>query len=137
MVRSVLTIVAGWLGGSLVNMGLVQLGHSIFPLQGVDTNDMEALAEVMPNLGAEYFVFPFLAHALGTLVGAIIAALIAGKDRMSFAMVIGVLFLLGGIAVNYMLPGPMWFTVLDMLVAYLPMAWLGGKIAQKIAESRA
>jgi hypothetical protein len=31
-----------------------------------------------------------------------------------------------------MLPGPTWFAAVDILLAYSPMAYLGGKIAEKL-----
>ncbi|PKP15710.1 MAG: hypothetical protein CVU07_09270, partial [Bacteroidetes bacterium HGW-Bacteroidetes-23] len=77
------------------------------------------------------FVFPFLAHALGTLVGAFLAAKIAANHKMKFAYGIGFFFLLGGIANVFLLPSPTWFTLLDLIGAYLPMAFLGGKLATK------
>lgn len=133
IIRNILAVIAGWAGGSIINMGLVEAGHKLFPIQGVDLKDMSALADVMPTLDFKYFVFPFLAHALGTLAGAIIAGLVAASHKMTFALVIGGIFLIGGIVVNYMLPGPIWFAVLDIIVAYIPMAWIGGKIALKFS----
>ena len=50
---------------------------------------------------------------------------------MKFSMAIGGLFLVGGMMINFMLPGPTWFAVVDILLAYIPMAWIGGKLAQK------
>ncbi|WP_405371179.1 hypothetical protein [Nonlabens sp. Asnod2-A12] len=132
--RNIIAVIAGWLIGSTVNMGFITLGHSIYPIEGLDPNDMEDFAQIMPTLDAQYFIFPFLAHALGTLVGAIIAALIAANHKMKFALVIGILFLLGGIAINIMLPGPLWFTALDIIMAYIPMAFIGGKIALNFAK---
>ncbi len=134
IIRNTLAVIVGWIGGSAVNMGLIMTGYSVLPIEGIDSNDMEALAVIMPTLEAEYFIFPFLAHALGTFVGAIIAGLIAASNKMKFSLSIGVLFLIGGIAVNYMLPGPTWFAVIDILIAYIPMAWLGGKIALKLSS---
>ena len=131
ILRNILAVIAGWIVGSVVNMALIQVGHMVFPLEGVDPNDMEALAAVMPNLKGNYFIFPFLAHALGTLFGAAVAGMIAISYKMKIALEVGVLFLLGGIMVNYMIPGPNWFTALDLIVAYIPMAWIGGKIAGK------
>ena len=58
-------------------MGLIQIGHQLFPIEGIDSNNMDDLAAIMPTLEFEYFIFPFLAHALGTLVGSTIAGLIA------------------------------------------------------------
>lgn len=135
ILKNILAVILGWLGGSFVNIGLVQLGYAIFPLEGVDVDDMEALAEVMPSLGSEHFVFPFLAHALGTLAGAFFAGSIAATHKMTFSYVIGGLFLIGGITINYILPGPSWFLVLDIVVAYIPMAWIGGNLAKKLSKS--
>ncbi len=135
ILRNILAVVAGWIGGSIVNMGLIKMSHILLPIEGVDPNDMNALAEVMPTLEPKYFLFPFLAHALGTLIGAIIAGLIAANNKMKFSLAIGGLFLLGGIAVNYMLPGPTWFATVDILLAYIPMAWIGGKIALKMSKT--
>lgn len=135
ILRNILAVVVGWIGGSAINMGLVNLGHSVFPVAGLDPTDMQALAEVLPTLDAKHFLFPFLAHALGTLVGALIASWVAANHKMKFAWGIGALFLIGGIWVNYVLPGPLWFTIGDILFAYLPMAWLGGQLGLKLSKS--
>ena len=129
IIKNILAVIAGWIGGSIINMGLIKIGHKLIQIEGIDPNDMEALAAAMPTLDFQYFIFPFLAHALGTLAGATIAGLIAANHKMKFALAIGVLFLLGGIMINYMITGPMWFTVLDIALAYIPMAWIGGTIA--------
>ena len=134
ILKNSIAVILGWLGGSLINMGLVTTGHAVFPIEGVDLNDMNVLAKVMPTLEYHYFIFPFLAHALGTLVGAAIAYSIAANHKMKFALGVGVLFLIGGILVNYMLPGPTWFAVADIVLAYIPMAWLGGKLAAKFSK---
>ena len=77
----------------------------------------------------KHFISPFLAHAIGTLAGAYIAAKLAANFKMRFALVIGILFLIGGIANVMMMPSPLWFSVLDLVVAYLPMSYLGGRLA--------
>ena len=134
ILRNILAVIAGWLMGSMINMGFIVMGSSLFPIAGVDPNDMDALSAAMPNLEMKYFIFPFLAHALGTLVGAMIAAVIAANHKMKFALGIGVLFLMGGIWVNYMIPGPTWFAVLDIAIAYIPMAWIGGSLVGKFSR---
>ena len=133
-VKNIIAIVCGWFIGSLVNMGLIEAGHTLIPIEGLDPNDMKALAKVMPTLSAKFFIFPFLAHALGTLVGAIVAGSIATSHKMKFSLAIGVLFLLGGIVISFMLPAPIWFIACDIIIAYIPMAFIGGKIAKKISE---
>ena len=134
VVRNILAIVVGWIIGSAVNMGLIQLGYALIPLEGIDPSDMDSLAQIMPTLDAHYFIFPFLGHALGTFVGALTAALLAVNHKIKFALAIGFLFSLGGIAVNMMLPGPLWFTITDLLLAYIPMAWFGGTLALRLSK---
>jgi len=51
------------------------------------------------------------------------------EPEVALAWVVGALGLAGGIAAARMIPAPTWFVVLDLVVAYLPMAWLGGLLA--------
>ena len=74
---------------------------------------------------------PFAAHALGTFTGALVTVLLAASHQMKFALGIGGFFLLGGIMINYMLPGPTWFSVVDVTLAYIPMALIAWKLAGK------
>lgn len=134
--RAILAVVAGLVIGSIVNMGLISISASasaIPPPAGADATTMEGLKASMHLFEPKHFVFPFLAHALGTLVGAAIAALIAARRKFRLAMIVGGVFLAGGIASVLMLPSPLWFNALDLVGAYFPMAWLGWKLAVGIA----
>lgn len=129
IVKNILAILAGIVTGSIVNMGIVSISGSLIPPpEGVDPSNMESLKNGMHLFEPRHFLMPFLAHALGTGVGALIAALIAANRKMIFALVIGFFFLLGGITSVFMLPSPTWFTITDLALAYLPMAWIGGKL---------
>ncbi|MGI9240174.1 MAG: hypothetical protein ACR2RV_05205 [Verrucomicrobiales bacterium] len=129
--RNVLAAAAGVVVGSLVNMGLVSIGPSVIPLpDGADVSTMEGLRESMQLFTPKNFIFPFLAHALGTLSGAFVAAKLAVSHQMRFAIGIGAFFLIGGVMAANMLGGPTWFNVLDLVVAYIPMGLLGGLLAR-------
>lgn len=129
ILQNILAVVAGIVVGSGVNMGLLQVGMDIIPPpEGIDFMDPESIKANMHLFETKHFITPFLAHALGTLLGAFIAARIAATQKMTFAMVIGGFFLLGGIANVMMLPAPLWFNVVDLGLAYFPMAWLGGRM---------
>ena len=129
MVRNILAVIAGIVLGSLVNGGLIQLGHMVIALPpGTDVSTMEGLRAAMPNFGPEQFIVPFVAHAGGTLVGAFVAALIAASQKFKIAMAIGVLFLIGGIVAGIWIRSPLWYNVIDFLFAYIPFAWLGARL---------
>jgi hypothetical protein len=47
-------------------------------------------------------------------------------------MAIGFAFLAAGVMMVIMLPEtPLWFTLADLLLAYLPMAYLGHRLGQR------
>ena len=136
--RNILAVIAGLVVGSLVNISLVNIGPSVVPLpEGADVSTMENLRDSMMLFTPVNFIFPFLAHALGTLVGAFIAAKFAASHNVKLAMGIGVLFLMGGITAVNMFGGPLWFNVTDLLLAYLPMGFLGAALAGRTRSQTA
>jgi hypothetical protein len=132
IIKNILAILTGIVIGSLVNMGIIMISGSIIaPPEGADVTTTEGLKASIHLFEPKHFIFPFLAHALGTFVGAFLAALLAGTHKMKFALSIGVFFLLGGIASVFMLPSPTWFTVVDLVGAYIPMAYFAGILVMK------
>jgi len=127
-------VVAGFVAGSLVNMGLLQVGAGVVaPPAGADTTTVEGLKASLHLFAPRHFVFPFLAHALGTLAGAVVATLLAPGRAAGPAYAVGVLFLSGGIASAVLLPAPTWFIAVDLVAAYLPAAWLGQRLVSRRA----
>lgn len=129
LLRNVLALLAGIAIGGAVNMALVTLSPSIIPPPpGVDVSDPESLGRSMHLFQPRHFLMPFLAHALGTLAGALATYLLAASHKARLAYLIGAFFLCGGVAASFMIPAPAWFIALDLLAAYLPMAWLAVRI---------
>ena len=136
LLRNILAVLAGVVIGSVVNMALITLSPSLIPPPaGVDVSNAESLAGAMHLFQPRHFIMPFLAHALGTLAGAFAAYLIAASYKARIAYVIGIVFLCGGIAASFMIPAPAWFIALDLLLAYLPMAWLGIQIGTRMQQT--
>jgi hypothetical protein len=131
--RNVIAVVVGFVVGGAVNMALITLGAILIPPPaGVDASSAEELSQAIHLFEPRHFLMPFLAHALGTFAGALVAYLISGSHRTRIAFGIGVLFLAGGVAASLMIPAPAWFIALDLLVAYLPMAWLAILLGRRI-----
>ena len=133
--RNALAIVAGFVLGSAVNMGIVVAGSSLVPPPpGVDVTDAEAFRANIDRFEPKHFAPPFVAHALGTGVGAFVAFALAGSRRAAMAYGVGGLFLVGGIIAATMIPAPAWFVAVDLVLAYLPMAWLGAWAAGRLTR---
>jgi len=129
ILKNALAVIGGVVIGSLVNMGIVMTLGSMLVPDGVDPSDIESIKSNIDKYKPIHFLPAFLAHGLGTLAGAFTTAGIASTRQLILAMLIGAFFLLGGIMAVQMIPGPAWFAVLDLVGAYIPMAWLGHKLA--------
>ena len=129
IIRNILAVIAGIVKGGVVNMGLITISGSIIPPpEGADVTTTEGLKAAMHLFEPKHFIMPFLAHTLGTFVGALVAGLIAATHKMKFALAIGLVFLIGGIMMAFQVPSPTWFTILDLVGAYIPFAFIAGKL---------
>lgn len=126
--QNVYALLVGFLIGCAVNMVALAVSGITVPMPvGVDLTTLEGLQETVNLFEPRHFIFPFLGHAVGTLAGASATAAIAASYQFTLAIVLGVVFLVGGIADTIMFPVPAWFAILDLGIAFLPMAWFGGK----------
>ncbi|MEZ0183322.1 hypothetical protein AB9T89_13850 [Flavobacterium oncorhynchi] len=132
ILRNIIAVIAGLFVGSVVNMSIILVSGSIIPPpNGADNTTMEGLQATMHLFEPKHFLFPFLAHALGTFAGSLTTALIAANHKTKLALVIGGFFLLGGIVSVCSLPSPIWFTIVDLVFAYIPMTYLALKLVAK------
>ncbi len=130
IIRNILGFILGMFIGSVVNMALISLNGSVVPLpEGIDPQDIESLKANIDRFSIANSLVPIIAHAAGALAGAFVATKICLSYQKTFSLVIGGLFMMGGIAMIVMLPQtPTWVAVLD-LVLYIPSALLGWKLA--------
>lgn len=81
-VRNIIAVVVGFVVGSAVNIGIVMVGPSIIPPPaGVDVTDAASIASSMHLFEPKHFITPFLAHAIGTFTGALVALKISASDK--------------------------------------------------------
>jgi len=131
ILKNILAVVAGIIAGMAVNMGIIMMSGSVIPLpEGVDPANTESLKANIHLFEAKHYIMPFLAHALGTLAGAFLTAKIAANNKFRLALVIGVFFLIGGVMTSFQLGSPLNANLIDWIFAYIPMAWLGWKLAK-------
>lgn len=136
MIRNIVAVIVGIVVATIVNMGIITIGHSIVPPPaGADVSSMEGLASTIHLFEPKHFVFPFVAHALGPLVGTLVTMLIAVSHKMKIAIGMAVFFLLGGIAANVMIPAPFWYKAVDLIFAYIPTTLIGAKLGRADKES--
>lgn len=138
LVRQIFAVVVGIIIGGCVNMALITISPMLIPPPaGVDVNNAESLKQSIHLFQPQHFIMPFLAHALGTFAGALVAYLLAASHHKQLAFGIGAFYFCGGLAACFMIPAPAWFMTLDLLLAYLPMAWLAVWLGFRLKPSTA
>ena len=135
IVLNVLVFVACVIAGGFVNGLIIQYSGAIIPPPtGFDLTTEEGLKAAMSMMEPRHFIMPFLAHAIGTLVGSFFVTLFI-KDRKLFrALLVGFLFFLGCVWMVFELPSPLWFDAVDLGLAYIPIAWIGYKLALRFSK---
>jgi hypothetical protein len=132
IIKNTLAVLVGLTIGGLVNGAIISISSSIIaPPDGVNVNTIEGLKAGIHLFEPKHFLVPFIAHAMGTFVGAILTTIISVTHKLKFALAIGFIFLIAGIVNVMMLPAPVWFNISDLLLAYIPTAFLAYKLANK------
>jgi hypothetical protein len=132
ILKNTLAVLVGLTIGSLINGAIISISSIVIaPPEGVDVNTVEGLKAGIHLFEPKHFLVPFIAHAMGTFVGAILTTIIAVTHKLKFALAIGIIFLIAGIVNVIMLPAPVWFNISDLLLAYIPTAFLAYKLTNK------
>lgn len=131
ILKNVLASLAGLVVMMVVNILLVKLLGSLFPPpEGVDINDIESINDNLHRYSTFQLMMPFIAHAGGTLAGCMTAAKIASSHKLLIVVILAAVHFAGGYMMISMLSNsPTWFNVLDLGLAYFPMAFLGYKLS--------
>lgn len=129
---TITTRVVGVLVGLIVGGIVIALIESISsmmhpPPTELDFQDTEAVRNWISELPTLAFCIVLIAHALGVICGALTCQLIVKRRWLTGPLIIGTLFLVGGIFNLMLIPHPIWFAITDVAL-YLPSAWIGGNL---------
>ncbi|WP_159476221.1 hypothetical protein [Chryseobacterium sp. 18068] len=123
MVRKILAVFAGVIVASICIWAIETLNHMMYPYpDGMKPNDMEGFksyVETLPFLG-KFMVI--VGYAVGALVSGFIATKISKDGKPTAAIICGIVFLVFTIYNMTVLPTPIWFWILGILVWILVLA---------------
>ena len=133
--RAILAVIVGLVIGGVVNSTFEWLGTVLIGSPaGSDMTTTEGVRASVHLMQPQHFIFPFLADVFSSLVGAFAAAKIAGRYHLMAAMNVALLFLAMAIHIYSAIPFPGWFMAVDFLFAYIPMAWIGDRLARPMVR---
>src|SRR4051794_23378764 len=125
---SVIPVWGGMVVAGIAIMVIEFLGSKVYPsppgMNPEDSASVRAAMALMP-LGALLFVL--LGWIVGTFAGAWVTARMVYRSPITHGLVLGAIFLAGSIVNMLLIPHPVWFWVLGVVV-FLPTAYLGAKL---------
>ena len=93
-------------------------------------------APMIAEFETVHFIGPILAHWNGAFIGSLVAALLMHGRKATLPLIIAGLSLIGGVMMVWMTSSqPLWSMALD-IAGYLPMGWLGWKLALRLRPVR-
>ncbi len=132
ILKGILVLFVGLFIGGELNMFIVENGHKLIENpSGTDFITLQGLKKSMHLMQPKHFVMPFLAHAIGTLLAAIIVVKLMPAQSKYLAYLVGLVFFVGGVMMIVMVPSPLWFTIVDLVFAYIPMSFIALKLFHK------
>ena len=128
MIRTMFSVMLGMVVAMMCIHGLELVGHWMFPMPIGQLAPEADPAEIFANASLGMLTCVLLGWLLAAACGGWVAARIARVHRTGAAITVGVLIVLGVIGNAWMLPHPLWMTLLGVL-GPIPLAWCGGRLA--------
>lgn len=134
VLRSLAAVFAGFVAASIVMM-IIEIinGHVLHPELGKAAEgmtDREKIRDLLASAPVSAFLVVLVGWLLGSLVGGWVTARLAARATIRHGLVVGALLTLAGIANNLMLPPPLWFWIVS-LVVMMPAAYCGASLAPR------
>lgn len=127
MMKRILAIILGLIISFIIISLFQKLGHKLYPPpEGINMNDKEAIKTLVASMPMGAFIVLLISYMLGAFGGGFIAARVS-KDRIRPSIIVGAVLMLAGLVNVIMIPHPLWFAILSIIM-YIPMAYTGGKL---------
>ncbi len=136
MLRSLGAIVLGFVTAFVLITLFEFLSLATMPA-GIDPMDDPASLERAMQAGQVPFIamlLVVLGYAAGAFAGGWVAEKVARRWPMRHALILGVLLTLAGISNLASFQHPLWMAIATLLV-FLPLAYLGGRLALRAAAA--
>jgi len=133
MIKRILAVVLGLVAAVVTIMIVEGIGHSIYPMEAVDMNDLNAMKAFMANIPTGAIVLVLVGWIVGAFAGGLVASLVEKTTAFRNSIVIGVVLLILSIINLITIPSPIWMWI-GAIVLIIPFAIAGNKLAVKIKK---
>jgi len=127
--RSLAAVFTGLVSAIIVITLVETVGHTIFPPPaGFDPMTPEGMSAIVAQMPTAALLFVLIAYLCGGVTGGVVAVKVAGSSRLTEALVVGSVLMVGALFNVMTIPHPIWMSVASVVVQ-LPAAYLGARLA--------
>ena len=131
VLRSAAALLLGLVVGVFVIGGLEIVAQVVHPFpHGIHEDDPEAVNDAIENAPLEAFLPILIAWAVGTFIGAFVAARFAGTAPVLHGLIVGAMFFSAAVTVMLHHPHPLWVVIVG-LAMFFPVAFFAGNCARR------
>ena len=117
VVRSAVAVLLGLLAAMFFIIGVEGVCSILYPFPpGVDPSDLEACRAHVATLPASAFLIAVAGWALATFAGSWVATRLGAARHPAHGIVLGAVLLAAAVVNMLMLPYPIWFWILNLVV---------------------
>lgn len=129
MGKLILAVLGGVVVGVLTIFAIESVNMVRFPgPEGLNMEDKEAFNAYVASLPLSALLTVLFAFAFGSFMAGFVSSKIADSKQLVVSIICGVLLMGAGIVNIIMIPHPMWFNIVTIVI-FIPMAIWGSKVA--------
>ena len=123
--KNALAVVAGLLAAFVVFTAIEGLSSIIHPPPpGLNMKNPEMMKEYIATLPLSAKIMVLAAYVIGSLVAGVVVAKVSKSSDKKLPIITGSILTVAAIANLFMIPAPIWFVVINLLI-YIPFVLLG------------
>lgn len=135
MVRTMFSVMLGMLVAMMCIYGIELVGHWAFPMPEGQRAAGSDPADAFASAPLGMLACVMAGWLIAAFCGGWVSARLARVHRTGAAISVGVLIVLGVLLNAWMLPHPLWMTLLGV-IGPVPLAWCGGRLALRRVVQR-
>jgi len=125
ILRRIGAVIVGMIVAFLLVAGAEGIAHKIYPPPpGTNMQDMAQVKAFVATLPLSVMLIVLTGWLIATFVATWLAARIAGTPIPGY--IVGALLLCAGIANAFIIPQPVWFSIVSIMI-YIGATWVGAR----------
>jgi len=129
--KKTLSVIVGVLIASIIFTLFEYIGTLMYPFpKDMNMESESAMKDYIAALPALALIIILVGYAVGSFIAGLVIGKIAKSPLKKLPLIAGTILTIGAIANLYMIPSPIWFMIINIIL-YIPFTILGNSVTTK------